>query len=79
MKRGLFWLAIAFGIFGTVALLARPFDWNFTMQRGHRTLGANMSVLPGEARAQTAEEGVESLRSQSKAFVRSPRRCSPRS
>jgi serine protease Do len=69
MKRRLTTLAVIFGLMGTVALLSHPFDWKFEFGRGPRPLQAHIGLDAGLARAQSAEEGLEILRSQSKAFV----------
>jgi len=62
-------MALAFGVFGTIALLVHPLDWNVTFGHGNSEMQANLSIDPATARAQSAEQGLESLRSQSKAFV----------
>jgi serine protease Do len=62
-------LSIAFGILGTVALLARPLDLHLTLSRGANAVTAGVHATPAVAAAQSAEDGVATLRSQSKAFV----------
>jgi serine protease Do len=62
--------AIALGVLGGAALLIRPMDWHVTFARGDRPLAtASVGLRSGEAAAQSAEQGLEILRSQSKAFV----------
>jgi serine protease Do len=69
MKRRIVGLSIAFGILGSVVLLAHPFDLHLSLNRGPSSLTAGVHTAPGVALAQTAQEGIESLRNQSKAFV----------
>jgi serine protease Do len=69
MKRGLFWLSLSFGVLGAIALLTNPFEWNLHLGPGAPGVTASLQLQPSEARAQSAEQGLESLRSQSKAFV----------
>jgi serine protease Do len=69
MKRRIVGLSIAFGIFGSLALLARPLDLHISLTRGTSGLTAGVHAAPAVALAQTAQDGLESLRSQSKAFV----------
>jgi serine protease Do len=69
MKRRVVGFSIAFGILGSVALLARPLDLHLSLTRGTSGLTAGVHAVPAVAAAQTAQDGLESLRSQSKAFV----------
>jgi len=70
MKRRIVWLSLVVGGLGLCALLLRPMDWHITITRGTEPpVTTSLSMRPSTASAQTAAEGVESLRSQSKAFV----------
>ncbi len=75
MKR-LIWAALAFGVLGTVVLFARPLDISVSL-RGHHEPAAVVRVDPGEAHAQTAEQGLQALRSQSQAFVQISKQVLP--
>ena len=68
MKRGLIPVALAFGILGTAALLARPLEMRFRLAPIQQK-EVSVSLTESKARAQSAEEGIENLRSQSRAFV----------
>jgi serine protease Do len=69
MKGRIVGLSIAFGILGCVALLARPLDLHFNLAGGTSGVTAGVRAADAVAVAQTAEDGVEMLRSQSRAFV----------
>jgi serine protease Do len=69
MKRRIVGFSIAFGILGSLALLARPLDLHLSLTRGPSGLTAGIHTAAAVAAAQTAQDGLESLRSQSKAFV----------
>ncbi len=69
MNRRIVGLSIAFGVLGALALLARPLDLHLSISRGASAVTAGVHAAPAVAKAQTAQDGVESLRSQSKAFV----------
>jgi serine protease Do len=69
MKRRFVGFSLAFGILGCVALLANPFDLHVGITRGTSGLAAGVHGAPSVAVAQTAQDGLQSLRSQSKAFV----------
>jgi serine protease Do len=69
MKRRIVGISIAFGILGSVAILAHPLDLHLSLTRGSAGMSAGVHTAPAVAQAQTAQDGVESLRSQSKAFV----------
>ena len=70
MKRRMLTLSVVLGACGAIAWLAGPIDWHLTITRGDRPpVTASFHQGPATAAAQTAEDGVETLRSQSKAFV----------
>jgi len=70
MKKSLLGVVVALAIVGGATALLRPIDVDFRIGRGAAPITGNLSVSPSEAQAQTAEEGLESLRSQSRAFVK---------
>jgi len=70
MKRRILALSVVLGACGAIAWLAGPIDWHLTITRGNQPpVTASFHQGPATAAAQTAEDGVETLRSQSKAFV----------
>jgi len=78
MKRRLWTLSAVAGACGALVLLAGPMDWHVTITRGDRPpVTASLHQGPASAAAQTAQDGLESLRSQSKAFVSIARQVLP--
>ncbi|MBK8231607.1 MAG: DegQ family serine endoprotease [Candidatus Eisenbacteria bacterium] len=68
MKRGLTAVALAFGMLGTAVLLVRPFEIKLGLEP-LREQALTLSVQEADARAESAQEGIQSLRNQSRAFV----------
>lgn len=68
MRRTVTSVALVFGVLGLAALAARPLEWKFDLQP-IRAQEVRVALEESQAQAQTAEEGLENLRSQSRAFV----------
>ncbi len=77
MKKGLYGLALAFGLLGAVALIVRPLDIHVSLGQGSRASHAALSLAPAEAHGQSAEQGLQNLRSQGQAFVQISKQVLP--
>ncbi len=77
MNRRFFWISLTIGALGLATLLLNPLDWRVEISRGGQPVAAAFSIGSGAASAQSASEGIEALRSQSRAFVQISRTVLP--